>query len=92
MVIMQYINVFFSGFILSTCSIGKKTRLLLTDHSVRLPFPLTAGFKSLLSRDIPMADLDVRWVSWVLICVLLSYNAHVGPSALCPGIFSTCLA
>ncbi|WWD21138.1 hypothetical protein CI109_105619 [Kwoniella shandongensis] len=46
MVIMQYINVFFSGFIL-----------------MRLPFPLTAGFKSLLSRDIAMPDLDVRWVS-----------------------------
>ncbi|KIR26668.1 hypothetical protein I307_02016 [Cryptococcus deuterogattii 99/473] len=46
MVIMQYINVFFSGFVL-----------------MRLPFPLTAGFKSLLSRDIPMPDLDVRWVS-----------------------------
>ncbi|WRT69019.1 uncharacterized protein IL334_006001 [Kwoniella shivajii] len=46
MVIMQYINMFFSGFVL-----------------MRLPFPLTAGFKSLLSRDIPMPDLDVRWVS-----------------------------
>ncbi|WVQ81262.1 hypothetical protein IAT38_003385 [Cryptococcus sp. DSM 104549] len=46
MVIMQYINVFFSGFVL-----------------MRLPFPLTAGFKSLLSRDIAMPDLDVRWVS-----------------------------
>ncbi|WVQ75515.1 hypothetical protein IAR50_005140 [Cryptococcus sp. DSM 104548] len=46
MVLMQYINMFFSGFVL-----------------MRLPFPLTAGFKSLLSRDIAMADLDVRWVS-----------------------------
>ncbi|WVR09076.1 hypothetical protein IAU60_006137 [Kwoniella sp. DSM 27419] len=46
MVIMQYINVFFSGFVI-----------------MRLPFPLTAGFKSLLSRDLPMPDLDVRWVS-----------------------------
>ncbi|OCF41936.1 hypothetical protein I317_04238 [Kwoniella heveanensis CBS 569] len=46
MVIMQYISVFFSGFVI-----------------MRLPFPLTAGFKSLLSRDLPMPDLDVRWVS-----------------------------
>lgn len=67
MVIMQYINVFFSGFVLSACSTRRRTQLLLTDHSVRLPFPLTAGFKSLLSRDIPMPDLDVRWVSSVLI-------------------------
>ncbi|RXK37869.1 hypothetical protein M231_04867 [Tremella mesenterica] len=46
MIIMQYISVFFSGFIL-----------------IKLPFPLTLGFKSLLSRDIAMPDLDVRWVS-----------------------------
>ncbi|WVO15384.1 hypothetical protein L204_103041 [Cryptococcus depauperatus] len=46
MILMQYINVFFSGFVL-----------------LRLPFPLTAGFKGLLSRDIPMPDLDVQWVS-----------------------------
>jgi hypothetical protein len=32
---------------------------------VRLPFPLTLGFKSLLARDIAMPDLDVRWVSYV---------------------------
>ncbi|KAK4688512.1 ER membrane protein complex subunit 3, partial [Tremellales sp. Uapishka_1] len=46
MLIMQYISVFFSGFIL-----------------IKLPFPLTLGFKSMLSRDIAMSDLDVRWVS-----------------------------
>jgi len=46
MVIMQYISMFFSGFIL-----------------MKLPFPLTLGFKSLLARDIAMPDLDVRWVS-----------------------------
>jgi hypothetical protein len=32
---------------------------------VKLPFPMTLGFKSLLSRDIAMPDLDVRWVSSV---------------------------
>ncbi|KAL7421361.1 hypothetical protein Q5752_004246 [Cryptotrichosporon argae] len=46
MLIMQYINVFFSGFVL-----------------MKLPFPLTLGFKSLLARDIAMPELDVRWVS-----------------------------
>ncbi|GFZ47403.1 ER membrane protein complex subunit 3 [Saitozyma sp. JCM 24511] len=46
MVLMQYISMFFSGFVL-----------------IKLPFPLTLGFKSLLSRDLAMADLDVRWVS-----------------------------
>ncbi|ORX39111.1 integral membrane protein DUF106-domain-containing protein [Kockovaella imperatae] len=46
MVIMQYISIFFSGFVL-----------------IKLPFPLTAGFKSLMSKDIMTPDLDVRWVS-----------------------------
>ncbi|BEI84875.1 hypothetical protein CcaverHIS002_0502760 [Cutaneotrichosporon cavernicola] len=46
MLIMQYINVFFSGYIL-----------------IKLPFPLTLGFKSLFARDIAMQDLNVRWVS-----------------------------
>jgi len=33
------------------------------DDVVKLPFPMTLGFKSLLSRDIVLPDLDVRWVS-----------------------------
>lgn len=31
--------------------------------TVKLPFPLTLGFKSLFARDIAMPDLNVRWVS-----------------------------
>lgn len=31
--------------------------------TVKLPFPLTLGFKSMLQRGIQTADMDVRWVS-----------------------------
>lgn len=62
MVIMQYISVFFSGFILSKLLRLLSLRQELTP-AVRLPFPLTAGFKSLLSKDIIMPDLDAQWVS-----------------------------
>ncbi|KAF8897429.1 transmembrane protein [Infundibulicybe gibba] len=30
---------------------------------IKLPFPLTLGFKSMLQRGIETADMDVRWVS-----------------------------
>ncbi|CDZ98089.1 Uncharacterized conserved protein [Phaffia rhodozyma] len=30
---------------------------------IKLPFPLTHGFKSMLQRDIAAPDMDVRWVS-----------------------------
>ncbi|KAF8631555.1 hypothetical protein AX15_002309 [Amanita polypyramis BW_CC] len=30
---------------------------------IRLPFPLTLGFKSMLQRGIETPDMDVRWVS-----------------------------
>jgi hypothetical protein len=70
MVLMQYISVFFSGFVLSEFQPALITYSLLAFAHVwtlvKLPFPLTLGFKSLLSRDIAMPDLDVRWVSCVL--------------------------
>jgi len=31
--------------------------------AVKLPFPLTLGFKSMLQRGIETPDMDVRWVS-----------------------------
>ncbi|KAJ9108227.1 hypothetical protein QFC19_002474 [Naganishia cerealis] len=46
MVIMQWINVFFSGFVL-----------------IKLPFPLTYGFKPMLQRDIATPDMPVQYVS-----------------------------
>ncbi|KIO12848.1 hypothetical protein M404DRAFT_993821 [Pisolithus tinctorius Marx 270] len=30
---------------------------------IKLPFPLTFGFKSMLQRDIEAPDMDVKWVS-----------------------------
>lgn len=30
---------------------------------VKLPFPLTYGFKAMLQRDIATPDMDVRYVS-----------------------------
>lgn len=30
---------------------------------VKLPFPLTMGFKSMMQRGIETQDMDVRWVS-----------------------------
>jgi hypothetical protein len=33
------------------------------DSPVKLPFPLTYGFKAMLQRDIATPDMDVRYVS-----------------------------
>lgn len=34
-----------------------------SEFLVKLPFPLTLGFKSMLQRGIETPDMDVRWVS-----------------------------
>jgi hypothetical protein len=36
---------------------------LVIHCTVKLPFPLTLGFKSMLQRGIETPDMDVRWVS-----------------------------
>jgi ER membrane protein complex subunit 3 len=65
MVIMGWINFFFQGFVASE-SFSLCTKRILTDcsfQSVKLPFPLTLGFKSMLQRGVETQDMDVRWVS-----------------------------
>jgi hypothetical protein len=63
MVIMGWINFFFQGFILSACSLTKSKANIDVYGAVKLPFPLTLGFKSMLQRGIETPDMDVRWVS-----------------------------
>ncbi|KAL9063772.1 MAG: hypothetical protein Q9161_009284 [Pseudevernia consocians] len=48
--IMGWINAFFAGFV-------------ITRKLVKLPFPLTIRFKSMLQSGVATRDLDVRWVS-----------------------------
>lgn len=80
MVIMQYISVFFSGFILS--EFEEAQRRDPNSSLVKLPFPMTLGFKSLLSKDIILPDLDVRWVSWVFHYIVISRHNQLTRSAL----------
>jgi hypothetical protein len=59
---------------------------------IKLPFPLTLGFKSMLQRGIETPDMDVRWVSslsWYflnffglngLYQFILGGDPNVGPS------------
>lgn len=102
--IMGWINAFFSGFVISKCSLSlalpsraplrrtstlwrleENQLFLLPAHSaqaifrhhssctlsranqdastVKLPFPLTPQFKSMLQSGVGTRDLDVRWVS-----------------------------
>jgi ER membrane protein complex subunit 3 len=69
MIVMGWINFFFEGFVLSTfCPPRFDSGPVETDDGfgespVKLPFPLTLGFKSMLQRGIQTPDMDVRWVS-----------------------------
>lgn len=68
MVIMGWINFFFQGFVLSECLSQKffMNKLNIFNGNlniVKLPFPLTLGFKSMLQRGIETPEMDVRWVS-----------------------------
>ncbi|CAA7259659.1 unnamed protein product [Cyclocybe aegerita] len=38
-------------------------QMIIMEQTVKLPFPLTLGFKSMLQRGIETPDMDVRWVS-----------------------------
>lgn len=64
--IMGWINAFFSGFVLREYTsrwTGRVQKQSLTEHTVKLPFPLTPQFKSMLQSGVGTRDLDVRWVS-----------------------------
>lgn len=63
MIIMGWINFFFQGFVLSECICQSHWTVAEPTAQVKLPFPLTLGFKSMLQRGIETPDMDVRWVS-----------------------------
>lgn len=55
----------YPGMLLVACRMeyGGTRGLTLTIHTVKLPFPLTIRFKSMLQSGVMTRDLDVRWVS-----------------------------
>lgn len=66
--IMGWINAFFSGFVirmfvpfLTLVPVLESADVLR--ELVKLPFPLTIQFKSMLQSGVMTRDLDVRWVS-----------------------------
>ena len=64
--IMGWINAFFAGFVISMpSSLKLELKRDANGHrgSVKLPFPLTIRFKSMLQSGVATRDLDVRWVS-----------------------------
>jgi hypothetical protein len=63
MVIMGWINFFFQGFVLSASLESARDKRVDGIRTVKLPFPLTLGFKSMLQRGVETPDMDVRWVS-----------------------------
>lgn len=47
-------------------------RVLLTRVVVKLPFPITIKFKSMLQAGVQTKDMDPRWmssISWYFLCI-----------------------
>ena len=62
--IMGWIQAFFSGFVVCKYVPPIQTDLCTNvTLSVKLPFPLTLRFKSMLQSGVATRDLDVQWVS-----------------------------
>jgi len=69
--IMGWINAFFSGFVISQLNFVRG-RAFADEHLVRLPFPLTIKFKSMLQAGVATRDMDPQWmssISWYVLCI-----------------------
>ncbi|KUI57876.1 hypothetical protein VP1G_05150 [Cytospora mali] len=83
--IMSWINAFFSGYVISTLrrrmwstECGREAPFFWETENangtftVKLPFPLTIKFKSMLQAGVATKDMDPRWmssVSWYFLCI-----------------------
>jgi hypothetical protein len=75
--IMSWINAFFSGYVISLsnsiCLLPEVwPRANAATYLVKLPFPLTIKFKSMLQAGVATKDMDPRWmssISWYFLCI-----------------------